>query len=131
MSAIRKRKLKLFVGKRQFYRRVAEDITQNSMHAMFSPQKDIVDVELSSTSINTSSENNDHSNNNNENSEVFNNNLLHLNSLALNDNSTQNYNFNDSAVDIIDSTCSITECIMERQLHPNEKNDSIIDRLKT
>ena len=42
---------------------------------------------------------------------------------------TQNYNF--SAVDIIDSTCSITECVMERQLHPNEKNDSIIDRLRT
>lgn len=73
MFAIRKKKLKLFVGKRQFYRRVAEDITQNSMHAMFSPQlKDIVDVELSSASINTSSENNDHSNN--KNSKVFNNN---------------------------------------------------------
>jgi len=79
MSAIRKRKLKLFVGKRQFYRRVAEDITQNSMHTMFSPQlKDIVDVELSSASINTSSENNVYFNNNNETSEVLNNNLLHL-----------------------------------------------------
>jgi len=132
MSAIRKRKLKLFVGKRQFYRRVAKDITQNSMHATFSPQlKDIVDVELSSASINTSSKNNVHFNNNNETSEVLNNNLLHLNNLLLNDNSTQNYNFNDSAVDIIDSTCSITKCVLERQLHPNEKNDSIIDRLRT
>jgi len=100
MSVIRKRKLKLFVGKRQFYRRVAEDITQNSMHAMFNPQlKDIVDVELSNASINTSSEKNVHFNNNNETSEVLNNNLLHLNNLLLNDNSTQNYNFNDSAVD--------------------------------
>jgi len=34
-------------------------------------------------------------------------------------------------VRLIDSTCSITECVMERQLHPNEKNDSIIDRLRT
>jgi len=100
MSVIRKRKLKLFVGKRQLYRRVAEDITQNSMHAMFNPQlKDIVDVELSNASINTSSEKNVHFNNNNETSEVLNNNLLHLNNLLLNDNSTQNYNFNDSAVD--------------------------------
>jgi len=78
--------------------------------------KDIIDVKLSSAStsyINTSSENNVHFNNNNENSVVFNNNLSHLNNLLLNDNSTQNYNFND-AVDIIDSTCSITECVIER-----------------
>jgi len=68
----------------------------------------------STSYINTSSENNVHFNNNNENSVVFNNNLSHLNNLLLNDNSTQNYNFNDSAVDIIDSTCSITECVIER-----------------
>jgi len=86
------------------------------MHAMFSLQlKDIVDVKLSSASINTSSENNVHFNNNNETSEVLNNNLLHLNNLLLNDNSKQNYNFNDSAVDIIDFTCSIIKCVMERQ----------------
>jgi len=85
--------------------------------------KDIIDVELSSAStsyINTSSENNVHFNNNNENSVVFNNNLSHLNNLLLNDNSTQNYNFNDSAVDIIDSTCSITECVIERFIIPNK-----------
>jgi len=66
--------------------------------------------------------------NNNENSEVFNNNLLHLNNLSLNDNSTQNYNFNDNVVDIINS-CFITKCVWKGNYILMKK--VILSRLRT